>query len=75
MIVSERVEQVKVSSKYQVVIPKAVREELGIRPGHLLQVLTYGDRIEFLPIRDIDEMRGFLTGMDSSFERELDRDL
>ena len=68
-------EQVEVSSKYQVVIPKAVREELGIRPGQLLQVLTYGDRIELLPIRDIDEMRGFLTGMDSSFERERDRDL
>lgn len=75
MIDSERVEQVKVSSKYQVVIPKAVREEVGIRPGQLVQVLTYGDRIELLPIRDIVEMRGFLTGMDSSFERECDREL
>lgn len=68
-------QQVKVSAKFQVVIPKAVRQSLGIRPGQRLQVLSYGDRIELLPVRDIGEMRGFLTGMDTSFEREPDREL
>ena len=67
--------QVKVSPKFQVVIPKAVRQVLGIRPGQRLQVLSYGDRIELLPVREIGEMRGFLAGMDSSFEREPDREL
>ena len=68
-------EQVKVSSKFQVVIPKLVRESLGIRPGHRLQVVPYGDRIELVPLRKVSEMRGFLAGMDPHFERESDRDL
>ena len=67
-------EQVKVSPKFQVVIPKSVRETLGIFPGQRLQVVLYGDRIEFVPVRDIGEMRGFLSGMDTRFEREPDRE-
>lgn len=68
-------QQVTVSPKFQVVIPKPVRESLGIRPGQRLQVLRYGDRIELVPVREIAEMRGFLSGMDLRFEREPDRDL
>ena len=67
-------QQVKVSPKYQVVIPKTVRESLGIRPGQHLQVVPYGDRIELMPMREIGEMRGFLAGMDPQFEREQDRE-
>ena len=67
--------QVVVSPKYQVVIPKPVRESLGIRPGQRLEVLPYGDRIELVPVREMGEMRGFLAGMDSRFEREPDREL
>lgn len=69
------VQQVTVSPKFQVVIPKAVCEQLGIRPGQRLQVVPYGDRIELVPVRDIGAMRGFLSGMDPGFEREPDRDL
>ena len=68
-------QQVKVSPKFQVVIPKSVRESLGIRPGQRLQVMPYGDRIEFVPVRHIGEMRGFLAGMAPQFEREPDREL
>lgn len=67
-------QQVKVSPKFQVVIPKPVRESLGIRPGQRLQVVTYGDRIELVPVREIAEMRGFLAGMDPRFARESDRE-
>ena len=70
-----RMEQVKVSPKFQVVIPKPVRESLGITPGQRLQVVQYGDRIELVPVRHIGEMRGFLAGMDTGFEREPDREL
>ena len=68
-------EQVKVSSNFQVVIPKPVRESLGIRPGQRFQVVPYGDRIELVPLRQVSEARGFLAGMDSHFEREPDREL
>ena len=68
-------EQVKVSPKFQVVIPKLVRESIGITPGQRLQVVRYGDRIELVPVREIGEMRGFLAGIDTRLEREPDREL
>ena len=68
------VQQVKVSPKYQVVIPKAIRESLRIEPGQRLQVVPYGDRIELVPMRRIGDLRGFLAGMDPRLEREPDRE-
>ena len=68
-------QQVKVSPSFRVVIPKLVRESLGIRPGQTLQVFRYGDRIELVPVRGIADMRGFLAGMNPQFEREPDREL
>lgn len=64
---------VKVSPKYQVVIPRAVRESLQVQPGQRMQVVEYEGRIELIPERDIRQMRGFLKGIDTSFNREADR--
>ncbi len=64
---------VTVSPKYQVVIPKRVRESMGIVSGQKIQVLTYGNRIELIPIKPMEELRGFLKGIDTSVERETDR--
>ncbi|OEU60709.1 MAG: AbrB family transcriptional regulator [Desulfobacterales bacterium PC51MH44] len=64
---------VTVSPKYQVVIPKTVRESLQLRPGQKMQVIEYDGRIEFIPERDINELRGFLKGINTDFEREKDR--
>lgn len=61
---------VTISPKYQVVIPKAVREQLKLVPGQTVQVIAYGDRIEFLPLRSAGELRGMLRGLDATFERE-----
>ena len=61
------------SPKFQVVIPQAIREALRLKPGEKLRVLRYSDRVEFIPVRPIEEMRGFLRGMDSAVEREDDR--
>jgi AbrB family looped-hinge helix DNA binding protein len=66
-------ETVTVSPKYQIVIPRAVRDALDIRPGQKVQVIRYGDRIELIPLRPIQEMRGFLRGIDTTVEREPDR--
>lgn len=63
-------EQSTISTKYQVVIPKKVREELGIEPGLKVQVIPYRGRIELIPIRDIKEGRGFLEGIDIDLDRE-----
>jgi AbrB family looped-hinge helix DNA binding protein len=64
---------VTVSPKYQVVIPKDVRESMGIYSGQKIQVLTYQNRIELIPIKPMKKMRGFLKGIDTNVERDKDR--
>ena len=66
-------ETVKVSPKYQIVIPRMVREALGIKPGQKVQLLQYQNRLEFIPLKKMKEMRGFLKGIDTTVEREKDR--
>jgi AbrB family looped-hinge helix DNA binding protein len=66
-------QSVTVSPKYQVVIPKTVREALNLRPGQKMQVIEYAGRIELIPERDIKELRGFLKGIHTEFKREDDR--
>jgi len=51
---------VTISPKYQVVIPRAIRESMGLLPGQKVQALQYQDRIEFIPVRPMKAMRGFL---------------
>jgi len=63
---------VTLSPKYQVVIPRSVREKMGLRPGEKFQVISFDDRIELIPVRPMRTMRGFLRGLDPSFERERD---
>jgi AbrB family looped-hinge helix DNA binding protein len=65
--------KVKISPKYQIVIPKKIREKLGLKPGQTIQMLLYGNRIELIPDREISEMRGFLKGIDTRVDREKDR--
>ena len=64
---------VTVSSKYQVVIPKDVRERLGLAPGQKVQALAVGGRIELVPVEPIERLRGFLKGMSSELESDDDR--
>jgi AbrB family looped-hinge helix DNA binding protein len=64
---------VTVSPKFQIVIPKLLREALEIQPGHKLHALRYGKRIELIPVRPLVEARGFLKGIDTTIEREPDR--
>ena len=54
--------QIKVSSKYQIVIPREIREKMDLRPGDSLQVYQYGERIELVPVRQPSDLKGFLTG-------------
>jgi AbrB family looped-hinge helix DNA binding protein len=61
---------VKISKKFQIVIPRAIREQLRIEPGQRLQVLEKEGCIQLVPEVDIRELRGFLKGMDPSFIRE-----
>lgn len=64
---------VTVSPKFQVVIPQAIREAMGLEPGQKVLAIQYMDRIEFIPVRPLKAMRGFLKGIDTSVRRDRDR--
>lgn len=65
--------EVTVSPKYQIVIPKEIRESMGIVSGQKVQIMSYQGRIEVIPLKSMKEMRGFLNGIDTSVVKEEDR--
>jgi AbrB family looped-hinge helix DNA binding protein len=64
---------VTISSRFQVVIPKDVRERLDLQPGQKVKAVSYKGRVELIPVRPINEARGFLRGIDTTVPREDDR--
>ena len=64
---------VTISPKYQVVIPKEIRQKLGLKPGQKIEAIMYDDRIELIPVKPIKKMKGFLKGINTRVEREVDR--
>ena len=66
-------ETLTISPKFQVVIPKTIRERLGLSPGQKVQAILYGDRIELIPPEPAKRLRGFLKGIDTTVARESDR--
>ncbi len=64
---------VTISPKFQVVIPQAVREAMGLRSGEKAHVISFRHRIEIIPLRDVRSLRGYLKGIDTSCTREGDR--
>jgi len=64
---------VTVSPKFQVVIPKEVRESMGIVSGQKIQMLTYRNRIELILIRPMKKMKGILKGVNTDVDRDDDR--
>ncbi len=64
---------VTLSPKFQVVIPKEIREGLALAPGDKIEIVQIGDRIELVPLRPVESLEGFLKGVKNTFEREDDR--
>ena len=61
---------VTISPKFQVVIPREIRDLLDLKPGQKIQALAFGNRIEFIPLRPARALRGFLRGLDTTVERD-----
>ncbi len=64
---------VTISKKYQVVIPKEIRDSLHLRSGQKVEVIRYDNRIELVPLRPMSRMRGFLKGIKTDVPREAKR--
>jgi AbrB family looped-hinge helix DNA binding protein len=61
---------ITVSPKYQVVIPRAIREQINIKPGQKMHVIAYSNKIVLIPVRPVQEARGSLKGLDADVQRE-----
>jgi len=66
---------VTVSPKFQIVIPKGVRESLKIKPGMKLSFVAIGGILHIVPIGPIKDMKGAFPGIDTNIIREPDRKL
>lgn len=61
------------SNEFTLSIPKVLREKNKMQPGQKFQIVMLEDKIEFIPIKDVKSLRGLLSGMNTDFERESDR--
>jgi len=66
-------ETVKISSKFQVVIPAKIRKSLNLKSGQRVRMIPIDGKIEVVPVPEAKSLRGFAKGIDTSFEREGDR--
>ena len=66
-------DETTISSKFQIVIPLHVRQQMHLHPGQKIQMIPYNNQIMPVPGKPIEEGRGFLKGMDTTIEREEDR--
>jgi AbrB family looped-hinge helix DNA binding protein len=64
---------VTVSSKYQVVIPKEIREISGLKAGTVMEIINYGSRIELIPIQPMKNLKGIFKGINTEIIRDEDR--
>ena len=62
--------QVKLSSKFQIVIPEDVRERLGLEPGLLMQVWALDGHVVAVPVRPLSEAFGMFPGIGTTVERD-----
>ena len=64
---------VTLSDEYQLVIPKEIRDAIGLEAGTSFEIISYNNRIELIPIRPINKLRGMFSGIDTTIIREDDR--
>jgi len=63
-------ETVKVSKKYQVVIPEKLRQAARIRPGDKMVVIAKHGILQYVPVRSIKETKGMIPGIDTTELRD-----
>lgn len=70
---AKMMEQVTISPKFQVVIPKKIREKLGLKAGQKIEAIEYNGIIQLVPVKTADELKGLLGDVEIEIDRETDR--
>jgi bifunctional DNA-binding transcriptional regulator/antitoxin component of YhaV-PrlF toxin-antitoxin module len=66
--------QVTITPEFHIILPEDTRDALKIRPGEKWEVFHLDNQIRLVRVLPMQEMRGFVKGLDtSSFERDPDR--
>jgi len=60
-----------ISPKYQIVIPKEIRERMDLRPGQVVSLIERDGLVTLVPQRPIAELRGIARG--ASYEGYRDK--
>ncbi len=63
---------VTISSKYQVTIPKAIREQFNIRPGQKMMFIPYKETLRVVIVPSVEDAQALLPGIDTDPQREKD---
>jgi AbrB family looped-hinge helix DNA binding protein len=67
---------VTISSKYQVVIPRTIREQFNLKPGQKLLFIAYNNTLRVVIVPPIEDAEGIFEGIDTDPQRENeDREL
>ena len=67
---------VTISSKYQVVIPRSIREQFNLKPGQKIVFIPYNNTLRVVIVPPIEEAQGIFEGIDTDPRREKeDREL
>jgi len=61
------------SNEYQLVIPREIRETIGLEAGVSIEIISYNNRIELIPIKPMKQLRGIFRGIDKTIIRDGDR--
>ena len=59
-----------ISTKYQVLIPREVRQQFGLKPGQKVVFIAHKKSLRIIIVPPIEEAEGFLTGIDTDVQRE-----
>ncbi len=59
-----------ISSKYQVVIPREIRERFDLKPGQKVVFIPYRKSLRVVIVPPIEEAYGFLQGIETNIDRE-----
>lgn len=63
-------EAATISSKYQIVIPRKIREQYAVKPGYKIVFIPFENALRVVFVPPIKQARGMFPGLDTRIERE-----